>query len=540
MRRTLAVAGAVAALGSALVAQVPYSRLVNAAQEPGAWLTYNGSYDGKRHSLLTEINTDNVAQLRPAWVYQVRGDGQVETSPIVVDGRMYITEPPTTVTALDPRTGRPLWSYVRPMPSDLRLIGFPATNRGVAILDDMLYVGSLDGYLIALDAETGAKRWETRVADNALGHSVTMAPLALDGKVVVGISGGEAGIRGFVDAYHAKTGKLLWRTYTVPAAGEPGVETWAGDSWKNGAGATWLTGSYDPELKLLYWGTGNPGPDWNGDVRKGDNLYTCSVIAIDADTGTLRWYFQYTPHDVHDWDANQIQILADLPLGGRVRKTLVTANRNAFYYVLDRVTGEFLHAQAYAKQTWARGIDANGRPEVLPNTEPTAEGNLVYPSLQGSTNWPSPSYSPQTGLFYVPVREMGSYYYKTDVEYEAGLPFTGGGERALADEAWGAVRALDAKTGEKVWDFRLPSPSWSGVLSTAGGLVFSGSNEGNFYALDATRGAALWQFQVGGMVRSNPATFLVEGRQHVSVAAGRALFVFALPPTTRAPGAGTR
>ena len=421
-------------------------------------------------------------------MYQVRGEGQVETSAIVADGLTYITEPPTTVTALDPRNGRPIWSYVRPMPSDLRLIGFPATNRGVAILDDMVYVGSLDGSLVALDAQTGAVRWETKVADNKTSHSLTMAPLALNWKVIVGVSGGEAGIRGFVDAYDAKTGKLAWRTYTVPAAGEPGVDTWPGDTWKTGAGATWLTGSFDPELNLLYWGTGNPGPDWNGDVRRGDNLYTASVLALDADTGKMKWHFQYTPHDVHDWDANQIQVLADLEIGGRSRKTLVTANRNGFYYVLDRVTGEFLHAAAYAKQTWAKGIDAKGRPIVLPNTDPTPEGNLIYPSLQGSTNWPSPSFSPQTGLFYVPVREMGSYYYKTDTEYEAGQPFTGGGERRLADDAWGAVRALDAKTG-----------------------------------------APLWQFQVGGIVRSNPTTFLVEGRQHVSVATGRAVFMFALP-----------
>lgn len=532
MRRALALAIGVVGFGAVLSGQVPYARIVDAAKEPGNWLTYNGTYDGRRHSTLTQIDTSNVAQLQPAWVYQVRGSGEVETSPIVVDGRMYITEPPTTVTALDPRSGRALWTYLRPMPSGLRLIGFPATNRGVAILDDLLYAGSLDGYLIALDADTGAKRWETKVADNGTGHSITMAPLAVAGKIIVGISGGEAGIRGFVDAYDARTGKLVWRTYTVPAAGEPGVETWAGESWKNGAGATWLTGSYDPDLRLLYWGTGNPGPDWNGDVRKGDNLYTAAVIALDPDNGTMKWHFQYTPHDTHDWDANQIQVLADLTINGRPRKTLITANRNGFYYVLDRSTGEFLHAQAYAKQTWAKGIDAKGRPMVLPNTDPTEDGNLIYPSLQGSTNWPSPSYSPQTGLFYVPVREMGSYYYKTDVEYEPGLPFTGGGERRLADEAWGAVRALDARTGAKMWDFKLPSPPWSGVLSTAGGLVFSGSQEGNFYALDARTGVALWQFQTGGAVRSNPATFLVEGRQHVSVSSGRALFVFALPHLT--------
>ncbi len=529
MKRLLMAAAVVGVSGAVLSGQVPYQRIVDAAKEPGAWLTYSGGYFGQRHSLLNQLTPANVAGLKPAWVYQVAGNGQVETSAIVADGVMYVTEPPTTVTALDPRNGRPIWSYVRPMPSNLRNIGFPLTNRGVAILDDKVFVGTLDGAVVALDAATGAVRWEAKVGDNATGHSITMAPLAVKDKIVVGISGGEAGIRGFIDAYDAKTGKLAWRTYTVPTAGEKGVETWAGDSYKTGAGATWLTGSYDPALNLLYWGTGNPGPDWNGDVRKGDNLYTSSVLALNADSGRMQWFFQYTPHDVHDWDANQIQVLADLTIDGKARKTLVTANRNAFYYVLDRVTGEFLHAAPYAKQTWAAGIDPKGRPRVVEGSEPTPEGNLVYPSLQGATNWPSPSYSPQTGLFYVPVREMGSYYYKTDAEYEPGNPFTGGGERRLADEAWGAVRALDARTGARVWDFRLPSPSWSGVLSTAGGLVFSGSNEGNFYALDAKTGAPLWQFQVGGGVRSNPTTFLVDGKQHVSVGAGRAVFVFALP-----------
>jgi alcohol dehydrogenase (cytochrome c) len=511
------VMAAVAVSGAALSGQVPYQRIVDAAKEPGAWLTYSGGYFGQRYSTLDQISRANVAGLKPAWVYQVAGNGQVETSAIVADGVMFVTEPPSTVTALDPRNGRPLWSYVRPMPSNLRNIGFPITNRGVAILDNTVFVGTLDSALVALDAATGAVRWETKVADNGTGHSITMAPLAVKDKILVGISGGEAGIRGFIDAYDARTGKLAWRTYTVPAAGEPGSDTWPADALKTGAGATWLTGSYDPALNLLYWGTGNPGPDWNGDVRKGDNLYTSSVLALDVDTGKMKWHFQYTPHDVHDWDANQIQVLADLTINGRPRKVLITANRNAFYYVLDRVTGEFLHAAPYAKQTWAKGIDPKGRPRVVEGTDPTPEGNLVYPSLQGATNWPSPSFSPQTGLFYVPVREMGSYYYKTDVEYEAGSPFTGGGERRLA------------ATGEKAWDFRLPSPSWSGVLSTAGGLVFSGSNEGNFYALDAKTGAPLWQFQVGGMVRSNPMTYLVDGKQHVAVGAGRAVFVFALP-----------
>ncbi|HEX7137932.1 MAG TPA: PQQ-binding-like beta-propeller repeat protein, partial [Vicinamibacterales bacterium] len=366
------------------------------------------------------------------------------------------------------------------------------------------------------------------VGDNPTGHAITAAPLAVDGKIIVGISGGEAGIRGFLDAYDTKTGKQAWRFYTVPSPGEPGSEGWPGDSWVHGGGATWLTGSYDPALKLLYWGTGNPGPDWNGDSRIGDNFGTSSVVALDVETGKLRWSFQFTPHDVHDWDANQIPVLVDAEVGGRQRSLLVMANRNAFYYALDRKTGEFLFGAPYAKQTWAKGLDDRGRPILIPGMDPSEKGTLVYPSLQGATNWASPSYSPLTGLLYVPVREMGSVYYKTAVEYRPGTYYTGGSEKRLDEESWGAVRALDVKTGKRAWDFPLPTPTWAGVMSTAGGLVFSGSNEGNFFALDASTGKALWQFQTGGPIRSGPMSFAMNGRQHVAVAGGHALFVFAL------------
>jgi alcohol dehydrogenase (cytochrome c) len=341
-------------------------------------------------------------------------------------------------------------------------------------------------------------------------------------------NGGEAGIRGFLDAYDARTGKPLWRFWTVPSPGEPGSESWPGDSWVHGGGATWLTGSYDPALKLLYWGTGNPGPDWNGDARKGDNLYTCSLVALEIETGKARWSFQFTPHDVHDWDANQIPVLVDTEIAGRPRSLVVTANRNAFYYALDRKTGEYVVGAPYAKQTWARGLDPHGRPIEIPGMEPSEKGTLVYPSLQGSTNWASPSYSPATGLLYVPVREMGSIYYKTGVEYRPGTYYTGGSEKRLDEESWGAVRALDVKTGKQAWDFPLPTPTWAGVMSTAGGLVFSGSNEGNFYALDARTGKPLWQFQTGGAIHSGPMSFLAGDKQHVAVAGGHALFVFTL------------
>ena len=498
------------------------------AAQDGQWLMYSGSYSSHRFSPLGQIAVANVARLRPVWVYQPPGSGSVECTPIVANGVMYVTSGPTSVAALDLRSGKPIWEWTRPIAASVLNLGFPRVNRGVAILDNTVYVGTLDGYLVALDAKAGVERWSVHVGDNPTGHAITAAPLIVDDKVIVGISGGEAGIRGFLDAYDAKTGKQVWRFWTVPSPGEPGSETWPGDSWVHGGGATWLTGSYDPALKLLYWGTGNPGPDWNGDSRKGDNLYTSSLVAIEVETGKARWHFQFTPHDVHDWDANQIPVLVDTTIGGQPRSAVVMANRNGFYYVLDRKTGEFLVGTAYAKQTWAKGLDERGRPIEIPGMAPSEKGTLVYPSLQGSTNWASPAYSPSTHLLYVPVREMGSIYFKTGVEYKPGTYYTGGSEKRLDEESWGAVRALDANTGKLAWDFPLPSPPWAGVMATAGGLVFGGSNEGNFFALDAKSGKPLWQFQTGGQIRSGPMSFLVGDKQHVAVAGGHAIFVFAL------------
>jgi alcohol dehydrogenase (cytochrome c) len=511
-------------------AQVSYGRLLRSESEPGSWLTYSGSYRGHRFSALEQINAANVASLRPSWIYQAREPGIFEATPLVADGVLYLTEPKGPVVALDLRTGRPLWRWDPKLPKDLRTLGFAAVNRGVALLDGTVFVGTLDAHLVALDAASGALRWDVTVADNKTGHSITGAPLAIDGKVIVGISGGEAGIRGFLDAYDAKTGARLWRFWTIPGPGEPGHETWTAASWKTGGGPTWLTGVFDPELDLLYWGVGNPGPDWNGDGRPGDNLYTCSLMALEATTGRLRWHFQFTPHDTHDWDANQVPLLLDADVDAEPRKLVGLANRNGFYYLLDRTTGAFLRGLAYAKQTWASGLDAKGRPIVVPGLEPTVEGTLVWPSLQGATNWFSPAYSPKTGLVYVSVREMGSYYHKGEVKYVPGKYFMGGGETLVAgDRTSGAVRALDALTGERRWDFDLFSPPWSGLLATAGGLVFGGAMEGNVYALDAATGRPLWEFQTGGPVYSNPTTFLVDGKQKVAIAAGQALIVFALP-----------
>ncbi len=530
MRSAVFVAIALALAPLEAFAQIPYERIARADSEPSDWLTYSGNYQSHRFSPLTQINRENVSRLKPAWIYQVRRTGIVETSPIVADGVMYITEPPSTVTALDVRTGRPLWTYSPTIPTDVIIIGSPPVNRGVAILDATVFVGTVHGHLIALDAHSGAVRWDTVVDENKFGYYLTAAPLAIDGRIIVGVSGAEAGIRGFLDAYDPKTGKRVWRTHTIPAPGEPGSDTWHGDSWKTGGGSAWLTGAYDPALKLVYWGTGNPGPDWNGDLRPGDNLYTCSLIALNPADGKVKWHFQFTPHDIHDWDANEIPVLFDAGVNGRVRKLVAMANRNAFYYVLDRKTGEFLSATPYAKQTWAERIDAKGRPIRRPGTEPSLEGTLVFPNIQGASNWPSPSYSPHTKLFYQAAREMGTYFFKGESKYTPGEAFVAGGGRAVnGDDAWGAIRALEATTGKLKWEFKLLTPPMSGVLSTAGGLVFGGTDEGNFFALDADTGKPLWDLQLGGAVRANPVSFGVDGKQFVAIAAGYSLFVFGLP-----------
>jgi alcohol dehydrogenase (cytochrome c) len=511
-------------------AQVPYQRILAADREPSDWLTYSGNYQSHRFSQLNQINRQNVAQLKPAWIYQVRRTGIVETSPIVADGVMYITEPPSTVTALDVRTGRPLWTWTPAIPPDVIIIGSPPVNRGVAALDDKVFVGTVHGHLVALDAKSGAVRWDVVVGDNKLAYYLTSAPLAIDGRIIVGVSGAEAGIRGYLDAYDPKTGRRVWRTHTIPAPGEPGSETWGGDSWKTGGGSAWLTGSYDPALNLLYWGTGNPGPDWNGDGRPGDNLYTCSLLAIDPTDGKIKWHFQFTPHDTHDWDSNEIPVLFDATIDGRARKLVTMANRNAFYYVLDRETGEFLRGVQYAKQTWTDGLSARGRPYLRPGLDPSFEGTLVWPNIVGAANWYSPTYSPQTKLFYQATREMGTYYLKGEADYKPGQAFAGGGGRALnGDDAWGAVRALDSTTGSLKWEFKLVTPPMAGLLSTAGGLVFGGSEEGNFFALDADTGKPLWDLQLGGAIRANPISFAVDGKQYVAIAAGYSLFVFGLP-----------
>jgi alcohol dehydrogenase (cytochrome c) len=508
-------------------AQVPYERIRNSAKEPGSWLTYSGNYQGHRFSALNQITPANVKGLHVKWAYQFP-TARTEVSPIVADGVMYISGP-NTAAALDARTGRELWTWKRNVPTDYQSIGFGRVNRGPAILDNTLYVATLDCYLVALDIKSGAERWTAKVEDYKPGYSMTLAPLALKDKVLVGVSGGEAGIRGFVDAYDAKSGKRAWRFYTVPGPGEPGHEGWSGDSWKTGGGSTWVTGSYDPETNLVYWGVGNPGPDWNGDDRRGDNLYTCSLVALDGDSGKMRWHFQFTPHDTHDWDATHVPVIFDAEVRGKKRKLIANANRNAFYYVLDRESGEFITGREYAKQTWAKGLDDKGRPVVIPGMDPSEEGTLVWPNLNGATVWFSPSYSPLAQLFYVAVREIGAIYYKREADYKPGTFFAGGGEvRPPMEEQKGFIRALEPATGKLRWEFPLKSAPWSGVMATAGGVVFSGSDEGNFYALDAKTGKPLWDFQTGGPIFANPVSFAVDGKQWVAISANHTMFVFGL------------
>jgi alcohol dehydrogenase (cytochrome c) len=510
---------------------VTYQQLLHADSTPQDWLMYGGDYSSQRFSRLTQINRQTVHDLKPVWMYQPNPPVQpIETSPVVVGGLMYITEPLGTVTALDARLGTKIWSWTPTLPARLYTVGVHRSNRGVAVFGNTVYVATLDAYLVALDATSGAVKWKVHVDENGVGYAMTGAPRVLDGKIIVGISGGDVGVRGFIDAYDAKTGNHLWRCWTIPAPGEPGSETWGKDMSGTGGGGTWGTGSYDPELNLLYWGTGNPAPDYNGQNREGDNLYTDSVLAIDPDTGKMKWYFQFTPHDTHDWDSIQVPVLFDETVNGKPRKLLALANRNGFYYVLDRVTGEFVAGVAFVKQTWAKGLDEHGKPIVLPNTEPTPEGQLVFPDGHGGTNWNSPAYSPLTKLFYVSARETGAYNV-------AGRPkvnfpdFGGGGRINLAgDDVYGAIRALDATTGKLKWEYRMLAPAEASTLATAGGLVFAVSNEGDFFALDAASGKLLWEFTVGGTdSESNPITYEVGGKQYLICASGTSFVAFALP-----------
>jgi alcohol dehydrogenase (cytochrome c) len=490
------------------------------------------------------------------WLFQGRHTEKFETTPLVVDGIMYLTRPENAIYALDALTGRQLWMYEhRNPPRTFNCCG--RNNRGLAILGTTLFMNTLDMHVVAVDARSGLELWKTKMFDHtaAGGYAATGAPLVVKDKVIVGMAGGERAVSGFLDAYDAKTGEHAWRFHTIPQPGDPNFGTWAGDSWKTGGAATWNTGSYDPETNTLFWGTGNPWPDYFDDFRAGDNLYSASVLALDPDTGTLKWYYQFTPHDVHDWDSTQNPVLVDTEFLGRTRKVLAWPNRNGFFYLIDRTNGKFLSATAFVKQTWNDGFDYenNGRPKLVPGMDPTPEGNeKVWPGIDGAANWMSHSYSPLTRLLYVFAREEHRLFSKnavphptTDVtaneplapttmaQANAGAydPAIGGATTrgvGTPEESWGKVIAIDPGTGNIKWEHRVLTPPWGGVMATAGNLVFGGTLEGMIFALNATTGERLWTFSSNGPVFASPISYTANGKQLISIPAGDLIVTFGL------------
>lgn len=541
LRTLLFLLSAAALWNSRGEGQVSFDRIIAANDEPQNWLTYSGTNMSQRYSQLKQITPQNVKDLELQWVWQSHSLEKFEATSLVVDGVLYTIQDPNDVVALDAITGRILWMYQYiPSPESRPCCG--RVNRGLAILGNTLFMGTIDAHVVAIDAKDGKPLWNTTIASAKAGYALTHAPLVVKDKVIVGTAGGEYGIRGFIAAYDVHTGKEAWRFYTIPGPDDP--NHWGNDSWKKGGGSVWVTGSYDADLNLTYWGIGNPAPSWNGDSRPGDNLYTASVVALDADTGKLKWHYQFSPHDEFDYDAVQIPVLADMPWQDKdgqkkTRKVMMWANRNGLYYVLDRASGEFLLGKPFVEVNWMNGFDEKGRPIRVPGKVPSADGTVIYPGNAGGTSWYSPSFSPRTGLFYIPTW-VGYYskYFKEEQEYVEGMRYVGGYQRGnifqgaqtfrKESEGYGAIRALDASTGEKKWDFKMPDVTESGVLTTASDLLFSGGRDGYFFALDAKTGEPLWRTALGAIIASGPMTYSVNGRQYVSVAAGNALFSFAL------------
>jgi len=499
-------------------AQVTSEKLLKAADDGTTWLTYGRDYRSTRFSPLDQVNDKNVKKLVPKWTFQTGVLDGFETTPLVVDGIMYITTPWNHAFAIDAKTGAEIWRYDRQLPDNLALC-CDAVNRGFGMLGDKLYLTTLDAHLVCLDSKTGNVVWDKEIGDYKAAYSATVAPLIVKDKVIVGISGAEYGIRGYIDAYDAKTGDLKWRFYTIPAKGEKGSETWEGDSWMNGGGSAWVTGSYDPELNQLYWGTGNPGPDFNGDVRKGANLYTVSMLSLDPDTGKLNWHYQASPNDIWDYDGVNEPILIDEEIGGKKVKALVQAHRNGYFYALDRTNGKFLYAKPFCQITWGK-VNPDGTVTVDPKAKPTPEGALAYPGAAGGKEWVPMAYSPKTKMCYIPVIENGAKFTSGKVFYKKGLPYWGSSLTLVEGKAWGALRALDVRNGEQKWEFKTKSPMVAGVLATAGNLVFTGDAEGNFIAFDAEKGKVLWRFQTGSGIHAPPITYSIEGKQYVAIASG--------------------
>jgi alcohol dehydrogenase (cytochrome c) len=529
-RRVVALSSITMVLAVSLEAQNITSDQLAAplGADPTRWLHYSGDYSGQRHSPLTHLTPANVNRLAVQWAFQTGVLGKFEATPLVIDGILYLTGPENTAWALDARSGRQIWRYQRRLPEGIDVC-CGRVNRGFAVLGNRLYMATLDAHLLALDIKTGAVLWDSVIDDYKLGYSATAAPLIVKDKVIVGIAGAEYGIRGFIDAFDAVSGKKVWRFWTVPGPGEKGNDTWEGDSWQRGGGSTWVTGTYDPTLDLIYWGTGNPGPDLYGKDREGDNLYTDAVVALDADTGQLKWHYQFTPHDLHDWDATQVPVLADFSVDGVMRKTLMMANRNGFFYTVDRSNGRIIRSRAFVRTTWAEKIGDDGRPVVAPNSAPTEEGTDACPDITGGTNWMSPAFNPKTGLFYVTAREVCATYFGWEQEFVPGEYYFGGAQQRLKDRGYGALRAIDPRVAGVRWEFKYYTPSMAGVLTTASGLVFGGDMDGNVMAFDAAKGANLWHFQTGSSIWAAPITYMLDGRQWLLLPSGTTLFAFALP-----------
>jgi alcohol dehydrogenase (cytochrome c) len=509
---------------------IPFAELV--APAPGEWPSYHGQMGGNRHSPLAQINAANIERLAPRWIFSIPSSRHLEGTPVVVDDVMYVTSV-NEVYALDARNGRVLWHFQRPPSKGLVGDAAGGINRGVAVLGTRLFLVTDNAHLVALDRATGKVASDVEMADSSQNYGATSAPLAVKDLVISGTSGGDEGVRGFIAAYEAGTGKRVWRFWTVPLPGEPLAKTWVGRALEHGCTSAWLTGTYDAKLDLLYWTTGNPCPDYNGDERGGDNLYSDSVLALKPDTGELKWHFQFTPHDLHDWDAAQTPMLIDTRFGGTERHLLAQASRNGFFYLLDRTNGNFLLGRPFVeKLTWASGIDSSGRPQLLPGAEPSPEGTRACPSVEGATNWFSTAFHPGTGLFYLMALEKCNIYMKSDAVWHAGESYYGGETRRVPDEVPRKfLRALDIQTGKIVWEHGQegPATTWGGVLSTAGDVVFYGDDSGDFAAVNARTGQQLWRWPANANWKASPMTYMAGGRQFVAIAGGPNILAFGLP-----------
>ncbi len=515
-----------------MVADVNVSADDLLTQPPGAnWTSYNGDYTGRRYSSLHEITPENVTRLRASWIFHPANSERLEVTPVVVRGVMYVTSA-NDAWALDARTGRVIWHHERPVSAGLLDDAAAHHNRGVGVWKTFVYMETDDAHLLCLDARTGHLVWDVMYADKAKQYGATSAPLVVKDEVIVGTSGGDSGVRGFVAAYDAVTGNLKWRFWTIPGPGEFGSSSWPGDSYLHGGGTTWMPGTYDPKLDTLYWTTSNAAPDFVGDSRPGDDLYTACVLALNAATGALKWYFQFTPHDLYDFDANETPVLLSAKVNGQAHDLLVQANRNGFLYVLDRTDGKFLKATQFVeKLNWAKGIDASGRP-VFSGRIPTESGTEICPSIEGATNWFSPSYNPDTGFFYVMALESCNIFFAHSEPFTQGETFYGTGtKQPIDDHAQKTLLAYSVPEGKIVW--RYPQVgrgnSWGGTITTAGDLVFFANDTGALEAVEARTGRALWQFNTGQSMHASPMSYAVDGTQYVAIAAGSDVISFSLP-----------